>query len=83
MKKALMVGSFGTSVPETREKTIFALEKELAAAFPDRVFYRAWTSGVIRKKLLKTENMIVDSMDEALDRMAADGEQGWLRRYKT
>lgn len=72
-KKALLVVSFGTSVAETRKKTIEALEAELSAAFPDRTFYRAWTSGVIRKKLLKTENMIVDSMDEALDRMAADG----------
>ena len=35
MKKALLVVSFGTSIPETREKTIYALERELAAAFPD------------------------------------------------
>ena len=30
MKKALLVVSFGTSVPDTREKTIVALEKDLA-----------------------------------------------------
>ena len=72
-KKALLVVSFGTSVPETRKKTIEALEADLSAAFPDRTFYRAWTSGVIRKKLLRLENMTIDSMDEALDRMAADG----------
>ena len=72
-KKALLVVSFGTSVEETRKKTIEALEADLAAAFPDRTPYRAWTSGVIRKKLLRTENMVVDSMDEALERMLADG----------
>ena len=72
MKKALLVVSFGTSVPETREKTIFALERELAAAFPDRKFYRAWTSGVIRKKLLRTEGMEIDSVHQALERMIAD-----------
>ena len=73
MKKALLVVSFGTSVPETREKTIFALERELAAAFPDRKFYRAWTSGVIRKKILRTEGLDIDSVHQALERMAADG----------
>ena len=78
MKKALLVVSFGTSVPETREKTIFALERELAAAFPDRKFYRAWTSGVIRKKLLRTEGMEIDSVHQALERMIADGVEDLL-----
>ena len=73
MKKALLVVSFGTSVPETRERTIFALEYALARAFPERKFYRAWTSGVIRKKILKTEGLAIDSVHGALDRMIADG----------
>ena len=78
MKKALLVVSFGTSIPETREKTIYALERELAAAFPDRVFYRAWTSGIIRKKILRTEGLEIDSVAEALERMAADGVEDLL-----
>ena len=78
MKKAILVVSFGTSVPETRERTIAALEKDLAAAFPDRAFYRAWTSGVIRKKLLRTEGVEIDSVHQALERMAADGVEDLL-----
>ena len=78
MKKALLVVSFGTSIPETREKTIYALERELAAAFPDRIFYRAWTSGIIRKKILRTEGLEIDSVAEALERMAADGVEDLL-----
>lgn len=34
MKKGLLAVSFGTSVNETREKTIDAIERELAAACP-------------------------------------------------
>ena len=51
MEKGLLVISFGTSYQDTCEKTIEALEKDLAAAFPNRRFYRAWTSGIIRRKL--------------------------------
>ena len=73
MKKALLVVSFGTSVPATRERTITALEYALASAFPDRTFYRAWTSGMIRKKILSEEGLKIDSVPGALERMAADG----------
>ncbi|MBR6115495.1 MAG: sirohydrochlorin cobaltochelatase [Oscillospiraceae bacterium] len=77
-KKALLVVSFGTSVTQTREKTIAAIERHLAAEFPDRKLYRAWTSGVIRRKLLKTEGLQIDSVAEALDRIAADGAEDLL-----
>ena len=73
MKKALLVVSFGTSLPATRERTITALEYALASAFPDRTFYRAWTSGMIRKKILTEEGLKIDSVAGALERMAADG----------
>ncbi len=72
-KKALLVVSFGTSFPETREKTIGAIEEDLKAAFPDRVFYRAFTSGVIRRRMLKEQSVKVDSPAEALERILADG----------
>lgn len=72
-KKALLVVSFGTSYHETREKTIDCLEKDLAAAFPDRTFYRAWTSSIIRKKLKNRDNIIVFSVAEAMAQIAKDG----------
>ena len=71
--KALLVVSFGTSYADTREKTIGALEAALASAFPDRRFYRAWTSGLIRRKIRKDTGEAIDSVEEALERMSADG----------
>ena len=53
MKKAILVVSFGTSFDETREKTIGAIEKEIAKEFPDYIVKRAFTSGVIMNTLLK------------------------------
>ncbi len=73
MKKALLVVSFGTSFKETREKTICALEQDLRKEFPDRDFYRAWTSRIIIKKIAKTEGLIVDNLEEAMLHMKADG----------
>ena len=72
-KKALLVVSFGTSYAETRKLTIEAIEQDLKAAFPDRTFYRAWTSRMIKKKLLERDGLQIDDVREALERMVSDG----------
>lgn len=71
--RALLVISFGTTRPGTREKTIGRIEKDLADAFPDRVFYRAWTSPHVRKKVEIKSGEKIPGVPEALDQMAADG----------
>ncbi len=71
-KKALLVVSFGTSHHDTREKTIDRIEAHLAHAFPDRRVYRAWTSGMIIRKL-RQEGLEIDTVSDALERMLADG----------
>lgn len=71
--KALLVISFGTTFNDTREKTIDAIEEDLSKAFPDRKYYRAWTSGFIRKRLLSRDGTQIDGPDEAFERMKADG----------
>lgn len=76
-KKALLVVSFGTSHAGTRKKTIEALEQTLSGAFPDRVLYRAWSSGFLIRKI-KKEGLIIDSVSEALERMQKDGIQDIL-----
>lgn len=73
MKKALLAVSFGTSHAETRKRTIEAIERDLRDAFPERAFYRAWTSGFIRRKLRESEGMAIDSVAEAMERMRSDG----------
>ena len=55
-KKAILVVSFGTSVNATREKTIDRIEADIQKAMPDRVFYRAWTSGMIIRKIEKRDD---------------------------
>ncbi len=72
-KQGLLVVSFGTSYPETREKTIGAIERDLAAAFPERAFYRAFTSGRIIAKIRREEGVEIDSLEEALARIVRDG----------
>ena len=72
-EKALLAVSFGTSHDDTRALTIDAFEKDLREAFPDRTFYRAWTSGVIRRILRERDGLIIDSVSLAMERMLEDG----------
>ena len=71
--KGLLVVSFGTTHEETRKKTIDAIEQHLAEVFPDRRVYRGWTSRMILRILQKRTGSTFDTVEEALDRMAADG----------
>lgn len=72
-KKAILAVSFGTSFPETRAKTIDCIEADLAAAFPDRKVYRAWTSGMIIRKLARRDGIHIDTISQAMETMLADG----------
>ena len=72
-RQAILAVSFGTSHFDTLEKTIAAIEKALASAFPERTLRRAFTSGMIIRKLKRTEGIHIDTVPEALNRMAADG----------
>lgn len=72
-KRAILVVSFGTSYPGTREVTIDAIERDIAEAYPDCRVYRAWTSKMILAKLKKRDNIHYDNVREAFVRMAADG----------
>lgn len=71
-KKALLVVSFGTGFPLTREKTIDRIEESLSMSFPDRTLYRAWTSGMIIRKLQK-KDIFVMNVREAMEAMIHDG----------
>ncbi len=73
MSKAILAVSFGTAYEETRKKTIEAIEADLAAAFPQRKLYTAWTSGMILRKLKKLGQETRDTLEEALARMERDG----------
>lgn len=72
-RKAILVVSFGTSHTDTRKRTIEAIERDVAAAFPECRVYRAWTSGIIRKKVRERDGLFVMSVSEAMEQMKRDG----------
>lgn len=72
-KKVILAVSFGTSYKETRDKTIGAIEEEMAAAYPDWEVRRAFTSGFILRILKKRDGLHIDNVEEAMERLAADG----------
>ena len=71
--KALLSVSFGTSYEETRAKTIDVVDGKLAADFPNRAFYSAWTSGMIVAKVRKERGELHYTLDEAFARLVHDG----------
>ncbi|EAY9564645.1 sirohydrochlorin cobaltochelatase [Salmonella enterica] len=75
MKKALLVVSFGTSYHDTCEKNIVACERDLAASCPDRDLFRAFTSGMIIRKLRQRDGIDIDTPFQALQKLAAQGYQ--------
>lgn len=75
MSVGLLVVSFGTTHLDTLEKTIEAVEKDLAGAYPEARFYRAFTSGVVRRRLKNEYGISVDSVKEAMARMQRDSVQ--------
>ncbi len=73
MKKALLIVSFGTSHKETRDKTIGEIEKFISEAYPDRELRRAFTSGMIMKVLRNRDNISIDNVQEAMERLKQEG----------
>jgi sirohydrochlorin cobaltochelatase len=73
MKDVILAVSFGTSYKDSREKTIGAIERHLAAAFPQWEVRRAFTSKKIISTLKERDSLIIDNVGEALERAYADG----------
>jgi len=71
--KALLVVSFGTTHEDTRIKNIDLLEKELQEAAGGIKLYRAWTSKIIMAVLKKRDNILIDDVKTAMQRMLDDG----------
>ena len=72
-KKAILVVSFGTSVNETREKTIDCIEADIRKANLDASIYRAWTSKMIIRKLKNRDGVTIHTVKEAMEAMIRDG----------
>lgn len=72
-KPVILVVSFGTSYNESRDKTIGAVENAIAAAYPDYEVRRAFTSQTIIDILAEREGLEIDNVEEAFERLIADG----------
>jgi sirohydrochlorin cobaltochelatase len=72
-KYALLVVSYGTSCNEARERSIGAIEKAIAAAYPACESRRAFISQIIIERVAKREGVRIDNVDEAMKRLVADG----------
>ena len=65
-KKALVVVSFGTTYPDAR-RAIEQLENTLRAAFPDHDFFRAFTSGMVIRKIAREEGVTIPTPEELME----------------
>ena len=72
-RPVILVTSFGTSYSSSRSITIGAIESTLAESFPDFEVRRAFTSNIIRKILKNRDGIIIDSVPEALEKLANEG----------
>lgn len=72
-EKELLVVSFGTSFPESRRKTIGAIEDALERQFGDYSLRRAFTSGIILRSVARKEGLTMDSISAALERARKNG----------
>lgn len=71
--QAILVVSFGTSFNDKRSVSIGAIESTIAENFPDFTVRRAFTSEIIKSKLLKRDNIAIDNVGEALQKLCDDG----------
>jgi len=72
-KKAILMVSFGTTFPDTRAKTIGALEKEFKKEFQDFEVRTAFTSRIIMRRIKENEGITYDNPSEALKKLKEDG----------
>jgi sirohydrochlorin cobaltochelatase len=72
-KKGILVVSFGTSYMDTYTKTIKATEDAIAKAYPEYEVREAFTSSIIRNKIMKRDGVEKLSPEEALMRMKEEG----------
>lgn len=75
MKQAILVVSFGTSYEESRRKTIKAIELAIKEVFTEYEVRRAFTSRMVLEILRKRDNIQIDSVAEALEKLALEGFQ--------
>ncbi len=70
--KEILVISFGTSYNDSRDVTIGAIENAIADKFGDYTVKRAFTSQIIIDKIAERDKIVIDNVEQALERAAND-----------
>ena len=73
MKKAILIVSFGTTYPETRQKNIAAITRQVRALYPDVLVAEAVSSTIVRNVMKKREHMDAKSPEEGLIKLKEQG----------
>ena len=71
-KKALIVVSFGTSFDEAIP-AIENIERICREAYPDYDFFRAFTSGMIIRKIHRTKGITILNPEQVMEKLVAEG----------
>ena len=71
-EKVILIVSFGTSFNQSRDLTIGGIEAAVQKAYPDYQIRRAFTSQIIIDKLANRDNLIIDNVEEAMNRLVLD-----------
>ena len=72
-KPVILVVSFGTSYASSRHVTIGAIESDIREAYPDYDVRRAFTAQGVIDHIEKDTGRHIDSFEEAMDKIVADG----------
>lgn len=72
-KPVILVVSFGTSYASSRHITIGAIESDIREAFPAYDVRRAFTAQIIIDHIEQDTGRHIDSFEEAMDKIVADG----------
>ena len=72
-KPVVLMVSFGTSYNDNRDLSVGGMENAVQAAYPGYEVRRAFTSQIIIDKLKERDNITIDNVKEAMDRLVADG----------
>ncbi|RLA95385.1 MAG: sirohydrochlorin cobaltochelatase [Deltaproteobacteria bacterium] len=72
-KRGILVVSFGTSYAAVRKSCIESVEKKIAETFSGYEVRRAFTSGMVIKKIKERDKIFIDNPEEALLKMKKEG----------
>ena len=72
-RPVLLVVSFGTSYNDNRDLTIGAVERAIEKAYPQYEIRRAFTSQIILDILKERDQLEIDNVKQAMERLIADG----------